>query len=476
MKGINRPRISLSAVSFQPEYATIGCAYMSSTFEGLSIRLMRVCPLLIWLAIPAALGSDPSSSLQVEMDKRIDAVLPQVVAWRRDIHQHPELSNREVRTAGLVAAHLRSLGIPIRTNIAHTGVVGVLRGGAGPVVALRADMDALPVLEMVDVPFRSKVRARYNGHEVGVMHACGHDNHVAILLGTATVLAGMRDDLPGTVVFIFQPAEEGQPEGEEGGAELMIKEGALEDPIPEAIFGLHVWPSPAGHIGLCSGPIMAGTADLAIVVQGKQTHAAQPWLGVDPIVIASQIVLGIQTITSRQLDLRKRPAVISIGSIQGGNRGNIIPDRVEMRGTIRTFLPGMEEEIKDRIARLAQGIAQSAGATAEVRLPISFPPTVNDPGLTRKMIPTLRRVAGDLFDSDMTPVTTAEDFALFAKAVPGMYFFLGVVPAGQNPATAAPNHSPYFYADESALPVGVRAMSHLAVDFLTSGGFKGPPP
>ncbi len=446
---------------------------MNSTLECPLIRLRRVFPLLIWLKVAEAFGADSSSSLQVELDKRIDAVVPQVVAWRRDIHQHPELSNREFRTAALVATHLRSLGIPIRTNVAHTGVVGVLRGGAGPVVALRADMDALPVLEMVDLPFASKVRARHNGHEVGVMHACGHDNHVAILLGTATVLAGMRDDLPGTVVFIFQPAEEGQPEGEEGGAELMIREGALENPIPEAIFGLHVWPGPAGHIGLCSGPIMAGATDLSIAVQGKQTHAAQPWLGVDPIVIASQIVVGLQTITSRQLDLRKRTAVISIGSIQGGNRGNIIPDRVEMRGTIRTFLPGMEQEIGDRIVRMAQGIAGSAGATAEVRLPVSVPPTVNDPALTKKMLPTLRKVAGDLFDSDMTAVTVAEDFAFFAKAVPGMYFFLGVVPAGQDPATAAPNHSPYFYADESALPVGVRAMTNLAIDFLASGGLKG---
>lgn len=447
---------------------------MSSKYEVLPNRQKLRCPLLVLLLVATAASGADSSSLQVGLAKRIDAVLPQVVAWRRDIHQHPELSNREFRTAALVATHLTSLEIPIRTNIAHTGVVGVLRGGKpGPVVALRADMDALPVLEMVDLPFKSTVRARYNGHDVGVMHACGHDNHVAILLGTATVLAGMRADIPGTVVFIFQPAEEGQPEGEEGGAELMIKERALEQPTPEAIFGLHVWPTPSGHIGLCSGPLMAGTADLSIVVQGKQTHAAQPWLGVDPIVIASQIVLGIQTITSRQLDLRKGAAVISIGSIQGGNRGNIIPDRVEMQGTIRTFLPGMEQEIKDRIDRIAQGIAQSAGATAEVRLPVSIPPTVNHPALTTKMLPTLRRVAGDLFDSDMTPVTNAEDFALFAKEVPGLYFFLGVVPTGQDPATAPPNHSPYFYADESALPVGVRAMASLALDFLESGGLNG---
>lgn len=422
-------------------------------------------------AVPV-LAAAGSSHLNSEIDRRVGGVVPQVIEWRRDIHRHPELSNREFRTASLVAEQLRSLGLQVRTNVAFTGVVGILKGDKpGPTVALRADMDALPVTELVDLPFKSTVRTQHNGVEVGVMHACGHDSHVAILLGAAKVLAGLKSDLPGTVVFIFQPAEEGPPGDEQGGAELMIKEGVLKDPVPQAIFALHVMAhAPAGHIAVCRGPAMAGTADLSIVVRGTQTHGAEPWRGVDPIVTASQIVLGLQTITSRQLDLRKGAAVISIGSIHGGNRGNIIPESVTMVGTIRTFEPGMEQTITERIRRTAQAIAQSAGATAEVKVSGSIPPTVNHAGLTTKMLPTLRRVAGAMFDPDATPVTPAEDFALFANAVPGMYFFLGVVPAGQDPVSAAPNHSPHFYVDESALPVGVRAMASLAVDFLVSGG------
>jgi len=437
---------------------------------------VRVPSLFLVLAIATAAASAQkadTAKLRADVDRGTAAVMPQVVAWRRDIHEHPELGNRETRTSELVAAQLRKLGMDVRTKVAYTGVVGVLKGGKpGPVVALRADMDALPVTEMVDLPFKSMVRTEYNGQEVGVMHACGHDNHVAILLGVATVLAGMRAELPGTVVFIFQPAEEGPPAGEQGGAELMVKEGALTNPVPDAIFGLHVWPIPSGSIGLRPGTLMASAASLSIIVHGKQTHGAQPWRGIDPIVVASQIVLGLQTIESRQLDLRRGTAVITIGSIQGGNRGNIIPDSVVMIGTVRTFVPGMEQDIAGRIKRTAEGIAQASGATAEVRLDGGYAPTVNDAALVAKMLPTLRRVDGAKLDADMLPVTPSEDFSAFAEKVPGMFFFLGVVPNGQDVAAAAPNHSPYFFADEAALPVGVRAMANLTVDFLASGGMK----
>ena len=306
-----------------------------------------------------------------------------MVTWRRDIHQHPELSNREFRTAALVADHLRALGMEVRTEVAHTGVVATLRGGRpGPVVALRADMDALPVTEMVDLPFASRERAIYNGQEVGVMHACGHDNHVAILMGVADVLASVRDDLPGTVKFIFQPAEEGAPEGERGGAELMLEEGAFENPRPEVIFGLHVGPNRVGRLTYRAGSTMASADWLRIVVRGRQTHGAAPWGGIDPIVVSSQIVLGLQTVASRQLPVTLTPSIITIGSIHGGVRGNIIPDEVEMVGTIRTFDAEVRQDIHRRIRLTAEQIAASAGATAEVEITHGYPVTVNDPELT----------------------------------------------------------------------------------------------
>lgn len=402
-----------------------------------------------------------------EIEARMDQVMPKVIAWRRDIHQHPELSNREVRTAKLVADHLRSLGIEIRTGVAKTGVVGVLKGGKpGPVVALRADMDALPVTEQVDLPFRSLVKTEYNGNQVGVMHACGHDNHVAILMGVAEVLAGMKAMIPGTVKFIFQPAEEGPPTGEEGGAPLMVKEGALENPRPAAIFGLHVWPGPLGSLFYRPGGIMAAADGLQILVRGRQTHGALPWGGVDPIVVASQIVLGLQTIASRQIDLTFNPAIVTVGMIQGGNRGNIIPDSVLMVGTIRTFDEGMRKDIHARVKRTAEMIAQSAGATAIVTIPDGGLLTYNDPALTERMAATLKRTAGEGGTSIISPVTGSEDFPSFTKDIPGMFYFLGVLPKGQDPATAPRNHSPYFFADEAALPTGVRSMANLAVDFL----------
>jgi amidohydrolase len=415
----------------------------------------------------AALPQQPAR-LDAEIDRRAAEVTDSVVAWRRDIHQHPELGNRETRTAALVADHLKALGLEVRTGVAHTGVVAVLRGGKpGPVVALRADMDALPVTEEVNLPFKSAARAVYNGQDVGVMHACGHDTHTAMLLGVATVLAGMRAELPGTVKFLFQPAEEGAPAGEEGGAALMIKEGALQNPKPDAVFGLHVFPYPMGHIAARAGGAMASADMLRIVVHGRQTHGALPWRGVDPIVVASQIVLGLQTIASRQLDVTTAPAIITIGSIQGGVRYNIIPDSVVLIGTIRAFDPAMRQDIQARVTRTADDIAHAAGATATTTITGYGGVTWNDPALTERMRATLRRVVGDSLVIEGPPITASEDFSAYEQVVPGMFFFLGITPPGADADTVAPNHSPRFYVDEHALPVGVRAMSHLAVDYLT---------
>jgi len=430
---------------------------------------MRLILLLI-VALPAGWHLHAQSNrLSAEIDRRAAQVQGKVLEWRRDIHAHPELSNRETRTAQLVAEHLRSLGLEVRTGVAKTGVVAVLRGGRpGPVVALRADMDALPVTEELDLPFASKVRATFNGQDVGVMHACGHDAHVAMLMGAAEVLAGMRRDLPGTVKFIFQPAEEGAPAGERGGAEVMIEEGALEDPKPGAIFGLHVFPYPAGEIRYRPGGTMASSDAFRVVVRGRQTHGAQPWAGIDPIVIASQIVLGLQTIASRQVDVTAAPAIVTVGAINGGVRYNIIPDSVVMVGTIRTFDAAVRRELHLRLRRTAESIAQSGGATALVTVDTGPPVTYNDPALTERMLPTLRRVAGASRVQLNQPLTPAEDFSRYQERIPGLFFFLGITPPGTDPRAVAPNHSPRFFVDEAALPTGVRALAHLAVDYLTA--------
>ena len=417
--------------------------------------------------LPVAAQDGPRHPLASEVDRLAQDVEEKVIAWRRDIHQNPELSNREFRTAALVAEHLTRLGMEVRTEVAHTGVVGLLRGREdGPVVALRADMDALPVTEAVEVPFASKVRTTYNGQEVGVMHACGHDNHVAILMGVAEVLTELRDELPGSVKFLFQPAEEGAPEGEEGGAELMIREGAFDDPRPEAVFGLHVMPAPVGMIAVRSGPFMASADGLKILVRGRQTHGAAPWAGVDPIVVASQIVVGLQTIVSRQIDITAAPAIVTLGSIHGGVRSNIIPDEVEMTGTIRTFATTVREDVHQRIRTIAESIAESAGAVAEVTIDLGYPVTINDPVLTERMRPVLQSVAGigKLVESPL--ITAAEDFSYFQREAPGLFFALGVTPPDAKPGEVAANHSPYFFADERALKVGVRALAHLAVAYM----------
>lgn len=419
---------------------------------------------ILSLALIMTLGTAAQAGELTDMaDPLVGKVEDKVVSWRRDIHQHPELGNREFRTAKLIADHLRSLGMEVETGIAHTGVVGILRGQAeSPVVALRADMDALPVKEMVDLPFASEAKGTYMGKEVDVMHACGHDNHVAILMGAAEVLAGMRDQIPGTIKFIFQPAEEGAPPGEEGGAELMVRQGVMKD--VDAIFGLHVGPAPLGTIAYRPGQFMASSDRFQITVDGKQTHGAVPWGGVDPVVVSSQIVLGLQTIISRQLDATLTPSIISVGRISGGVRNNIIPSQVEMEGTVRTFDEKTRADIHRRIEHTATSIAESAGANASVHIDHGYPVTANDAELTRMMAPTLKRVARNNIAVETSRVTTAEDFSYYQLEVPGLFFFLGVAdPKDQNPA---PNHSPYFYADERALPIGVRAMTHLALDYF----------
>jgi amidohydrolase len=422
---------------------------------------------------PAAAGDGAPAAVHTEVDRRAQAMHDTLVAWRRDFHQHPELGNRETRSAGVIADHLRALGLEVLTGIAHTGVVGVLRGGRpGPTVALRADMDALPVVEQTDLPFASTVRTTYGGQEVGVMHACGHDLHMAILMGTASVLSAMRAQIPGVVQFVFQPAEEGPPPGERGGASLMIEQGVLTREKVSAIFGLHVFPFEVGGIRFKPEGLMAAGDIVRIRVEGRQTHGALPWAGVDPVVVASQIVLGLQTVVSRQIDLTRAPAVLSIGRVQGGTRWNIVPEDVTLEGTMRTFDPEMQRDMHERIRRTAEQIASSAGAKAAVTIETVTPVTWNDAALTARMTDSLRRVAAGPFDPTADVTTTAEDFAFYQKAVPGLFFFLGVTPKDADPSTVFPNHSPRFYADEGALVTGVRALASVALDYLAQEARK----
>jgi amidohydrolase len=420
--------------------------------------------LLVLAANPAR-----AAITEARLDQAAKALAPQLITWRRDFHQHPELGNSEVRTAKIVADHLRSLGIEVRTGVAHTGVVGVLKGGKpGPVVALRADMDALPVTEQVDLPFKSTATSEYRGEKVGVMHACGHDSHTAILMSAASALASMRKELAGTVVFIFQPAEEGTPDGTRGGAHLMLEEGVFDAPKPDAAFGLHVFSTlNTGKIGYRSGPFMAAADRFGIVVRGEQTHGSRPWGGVDPIVASSQIVMGLQTLVSRQVDITRNPAVVTVGAIKGGIRNNIIPDKVEMIGTFRTFDPAVRQQIIDGITRTSRDIAASSGATAEVEIGTdNYPVTFNDPKLTERMLPALERAAGPGNVVEIPFVTGAEDFSFFGQRVPSLFFFVGITPAGQDASKAPSNHSPKFFIDESGLELGLRAMLGVTVDYL----------
>jgi len=427
--------------------------------------------LLLTVASLPAVARAQAAARASDVDARIAPVMARVVAWRRDIHEHPELGNHETRTAKLVADALRAMGIEVREQVGKTGVVGVLKGAkAGPVVALRADMDALPVTEEVDLPFKSTVRATFNGQAVGVMHACGHDAHTAMLLGAAEVLAKMKADLSGTVVFIFQPAEEGPPAGEEGGAPLMVAEGALKNPAPEAIFGLHLWPDEVGKITYRPKGAMSASDALDIVVHGRQTHGAQAWRGVDPIVVASQIVGALQTITARQTDITLAPAVVTIGSFNGGVRRNIIPDSVVMTGTIRTFDADMRKDVHMRVRRTAERIAEASGATATVTIGLGTDVVYNDPALTERMAPTIRRVAGEKVNASGLWMPS-EDFSAFTKTIPGLYVFLGANAPGVSAEQAAPNHSTKFFVNEDALPVGVKTYVALATDYL---GQKAP--
>lgn len=429
---------------------------------------------LLSVGLAALVLSSLSARAEVPvLEPLADSVADEVLAWRRDIHQFPELGNREFETSRKVAEHLRSLGIDTRTGIAHTGVVGLLKGGKpGPRIALRADMDALPVTERNDLPFASKVTTEYNGNTVGVMHACGHDTHVAMLMGVAQVLAGMRDELPGEVMFIFQPAEEGPPEGEEGGAELMLKEGLFNDFKPDAVFGLHVMAGlPVGKLGYRGGPTMAAADSFRIVVKGRQTHGSQPWGGIDPIVAAADIVSTAQTLISRRTDISALPAVLSFGGINGGLRSNIIPDEVELIGTIRTFDPAVRTRIQEQLREVATHVAAAHGATVDAQIPseAGYPVTRNDEALTARMLPSLKRAAGEGNVLAMPLILGAEDFSFFANEVPGLFFFVGATPADQDPRKAPTNHSPEFIVDEAALQVGTRAMLAVALDFLHSG-------
>lgn len=428
----------------------------------------RYCWLLaLWLGF-GAVGAG-RADVRDQADTLASGVEQKVIAWRRDIHAHPELGNREFRTGKLVAEHLQSLGLEVQEGVARTGVVAILRGGLpGPVVALRADMDALPVTEDVDLPFASKVRTQWAGKETGVMHACGHDTHVAMLMGAAEVLSKMKDRLPGTVKFFFQPAEEGPPPGEEGGAALMIKEGAMENPAPEVVFGLHIAAlHEAGTIAYRPGAAMAAADVLRITVKGRQTHGSAPWGGVDPIVVSAQIVLALQTIVSRSIDITKEPAVVTIGGIDGGNRFNIIPDKVEMVGTVRTFDEKLRDDVHRRIRQISEGIAAAAGATVDVNIEKPYAVTVNDPSLTQRMLPTLKRVAGESNVVLRDRVMGAEDFSFFAQRAPGLFVFLGGTARGSDMSKVAYNHSPRFRVDESALLLGVRTLTQLTLDYMT---------
>jgi amidohydrolase len=430
---------------------------------------MKTMPFALMLTLLAPTANAAETDAQ-----RVQAVLPQVTAWRRDLHQHPELGNREVRTSKIVADELKKLGYTVRTGLAHTGVTGVLVGGRpGPRLAIRADMDALPVTEQVDLPFASKATGEYQGKTVGVMHACGHDAHTAMLLGLAEIFAGMKKDLPGQVMLIFQPAEEGVPRGETGGAPQMVKDGVFADFHPDAVFGMHVVSTMnVGTVGVRAGGAMASSDTFRIVVHGRQSHGALPWKGIDPIVTAAQIVVDAQTIVSRQLDINSNPAVVTFGIFNGGQRFNIVPDSAELQGTVRTFDEGMRRQALASLRNIAEHVAAANGATVETQIPLSAdssnPVNYNDPALTARVRASLETALGKDHVVESPRWTASEDFPYFpldAKA-PSVYFFVGATPQGQDAETAPTNHSPKFFLDEGALDVGARSMLRAALDFL----------
>jgi amidohydrolase len=422
----------------------------------------------VFVCLCTQLPAQNDIKLKEKIAAAIDKIEPQCIAWRKEIHQHPELGNREFNTAKLIAGHLRKLGIEVKEGVAKTGVVGILHGAKpGPCIALRADMDALPIVEKVDVPYASKEKSNYNGQEVGVMHACGHDTHVAILMSVAEILAGIKNDLKGTVKFIFQPAEEGPPEGEEGGAPLMVKEGVMDDPKVDVVFGLHIQSSvEVGQLQYKSGAFMASSDWFHIVVKGKGSHGSQPWLGVDPIAISAQIIEGLQTIVSRQSELTKAPVVITVGKISGGVRNNIIPDECILDGTIRTLDSKMQQDVHERLKHTVTAIAESGGATATVSIDTKTLVTYNTPELVKKMIPSLQSAAGAGNVAEREWVTGAEDFSYYGTKAPSFFFYLGGMPKGNDPKKAPPHHTAEFFVDDAGMKTGIKAFCQLVIDYM----------
>ena len=430
----------------------------------LLLLFLLIAPSFLFLSAQKKTNNDQIDKINNATDK----IESKCIVWRRDIHEHPELGNNEYRTARLIADHLRSLGIDVKEKVGKTGVVGILKGASpGPCIALRADMDALPIVEKSNVPYASKVRSNYNGQDVGVMHACGHDTHVAILMSVAEVLAGMKNDIKGTIKFIFQPAEEGPPEGEEGGAPLMIKEGVMDNPKVDVIFGLHIESFiEAGQIHYKSGAFMASSDWFTIKVKGKGSHGSQPWLGVDPISISAQITEALQTIVGRQMELVKAPVIITVGKIHGGIRNNIIPDDCIMEGTIRALDSKMQQDVQQRIRTTATKIAEAWGATAEVSFDAKTLVTYNPPDLVKKMLPSLQSATGADRVIERNWVTGSEDFSFYGTKAPSFFFYIGGMPKGNDPEKAPPHHTAQFFVDDTGMKTGIKAFCHLVFDYM----------
>lgn len=431
--------------------------------------MKKSIPTLLLLLFSTALLAQVNPKLQSKVMEQASVIESKMIEWRRNIHQFPELSNREFKTSEKIAAHLKSLGIEVQEKVAFTGVVGILRGDKpGPVIALRADMDALPVTERNSLPFASKERTTFNGQETGVMHACGHDTHVAMLMATAEILAKNKSELKGTIKFIFQPAEEGAPAGEEGGASLMVKQGVLENPKVDVIFGAHIQSiSPLGRITYKPAGLMAASDWFKIKVHGKQAHGSAPWMGVDPIVVSAQIINSLQTIVSRSANLTQEPAVVTVGRINAGIRENIIPEYAEMAGTIRTLDTKMQDDIHEKMRRIVTNVAESMGATAEIDIQKMTPVTYNDPQLTEKMVASLQKAAGEANVVRIPSVTGAEDFAFYQQKVPGFFFFVGACPPDKDPLKdALGHHTPDFMIDERGMIVGLKAMLNVTLDYM----------
>lgn len=433
---------------------------------------MRILPALVvaLLFSSSSPAQKETAKLKEKVAASVDAIEAKCIAWRKQIHQFPELGNREFKTAKLIAEHLKQLGLEVKENVGKTGVVAILKGAKpGPCIALRADIDALPIVEKTTLPYASKERSNYNGQDVGVMHACGHDTHVAILMSVAEILTGIKNELKGTIKFIFQPAEEGPPEGEEGGAELMVKEGVMDNPKVDVVFGLHIQSSvEVGKIQYKPGSFMAASDWFHIVVKGKGSHGSQPWLGIDPIAISAQIIQGLQHIVSRQSELTKAPVVITVGKIHSGVRNNIIPEECVLDGTIRTLDSKMQQDVHERIKHTASTIAEAGGATADVSITTKTLVTYNTPELVKQMLPSLQSAAGPENVSERDWVTGAEDFSYYGTKAPSFFFYLGGMPKGNDPKKAPPHHTAEFFVDDAGMKTGIKAFCHLVLDFMNT--------